>query len=78
MNRAIFVVLLGVTVLMTGCARFANPAVAESGPAFDPALEGRWILRSDTESARVEIQIRRKGAEGEITARSDSESIART
>ena len=37
----IFVVLLGVTALTTGCARFTNPAVAESGPWFDPALEGR-------------------------------------
>jgi hypothetical protein len=74
-RRTSIALLLALPVVLTGCARFANPAVAESGPAFDRALEGRWELRNEDESA--ELEIRREGAAGLITVRSEESGQAK-
>ena len=75
-RRGTFALLLGVLALLTGCARFTNPAVNESGPALDAGLVGQWELRS--KDGTVEVDIRRNGADGLITIRSDESGTTKT
>ena len=45
---------LGLLFLLCGaCARFENPIVAESGPALDQALIGRWFAEGPDGRVRV-------------------------
>ena len=61
------VALLTASALLGGCAQFQNPAVAESGPAFDTALAGHWVLNS--KEGEIHVEIRSRGAGGVVIAR---------
>ena len=60
--------LLLVVLSCAGCTSFRNPIVAESGPALDSALVGRWVASSD--EGTVELDIKAEGREGVVIARS--------
>ena len=76
LRRGAFVLLIGVLALLTGCARFTNPAVDEGGPALDAGLLGQWKLQ--TKDGTVEVDIRRNGADGLVTMRSHESGDPKT
>ena len=61
-------------LLCGACARFENPIVAESGPALDQALVGRWFAEGP--DGRFEMEIVRDGNEGRIVATSTEKGEA--
>jgi len=61
-------------LLCGACARFENPIVAESGPALDQALIGRWF--SENADGKFEMEIVRNGNEGRVVATSTKKGEA--
>jgi hypothetical protein len=49
-----------------GCTKFEHPIVAETGPALDEALVGRWEASDERGSIRIEVA--RDGDAGRLTA----------
>lgn len=60
--RAIRWTVLLAVALCAGCTHFDNPIVAESGPALDPALIGRWFASKDGDT--MQLDIKAEGHEG--------------
>lgn len=61
-------------LLCAACARFEHPIVAESGPRFDDALAGHWMIES--EEGLFEMDIRRAGDEGLVVLTSTKKGEA--